>query len=115
MHRMQGWRPMTYWKNSAARRAPALASTRASGIRAGLLRSSWRGMGRLRAMTSENGQHHDTADQRHGEGGGDQHQPLLDEGADRLAEFPQQCGDEEEAQAARNQRGHGELEEIELE
>src|SRR5579883_1629629 len=87
---------------------------------------SWRPMSEVRGwktpardhlglMVSQITQGDKAADQGDDEEAGEQGQAPLDEAAHRLAEAPEQGRHQEEAEAARDQRGEGEGGEIEFE
>src|SRR5215469_10412153 len=67
-----------------------------------------------RVTRSKIAQHQEPADQNRRNGARHQHESALDEIANRLAEPPQQSGEQEESEDARDQRGESEGDEVEF-
>src|SRR5215470_10450391 len=70
--------------------------------------------GNPRIMALKIAQHQEPANERCGNSARHQHQPALDEIADRLAEPPQQRGQQKKPEAARYDRGEREGEKVEF-
>src|SRR5215831_4317343 len=102
-HSSQGVSPPQYCDASAAPSTTALAAKTKAG------------KARVRAaMPSKIAQHQETANEGRCHRACHQHQPALDKVADRRAEAPQQGGQQKESEAARDERGQSEGEQVEL-
>src|SRR5206468_10284976 len=100
-HSSHGASPPAYCDSSAPPSAITLAT-----------KTKIRKLGAPARMISEKAQHHEPANEHRRSHAGDQHQATLDKVADRLAEPPQQGGEREEPQTARDERCHGKADKV---